>query len=124
MHTRFIILICLCTLFIKATCKSSDPPSTSEQIHLHGTLDFSISQDNVEAFVDENAVYVCFRRSFGYVTVSIYNPTGLTIYCSVVNTTVQQQLIIPISLNNEGIYTLVLENATGYADGDFEKQHH
>ena len=43
------------------------------------------------------------------------------IYNDVVNTAVQQQLVIPITGFVDGIYTIVLENATGYVDGDFEK---
>ena len=40
---------------------------------------------------------------------------------NVVNTAVQQQLVIPITDIVDGVYTVVLENATGYADGEFEK---
>ena len=43
------------------------------------------------------------------------------VYNDVVNTAVQQQLVIPIAGLIDGVYTIVLENATGYADGEFEK---
>lgn len=122
MNVKTLIFLCLCAIGITANCNAADPPISAEQIHLHGTLDLGAGFNDIEAYVDENAVYLYFHRNFGYVNVTIYNPYGLTIYSDVVNTAVQQLLVIPVSLNDEGIYTIFLENATGYADGDFEKQ--
>ena len=120
MKARTFILLCLCALTLAATSEPSDPPTTAEQIELRGKLDTNASFDDVEAYVDGHYVYVIFHRDFGYVSVTLYNPTGLTIYNNVVNTAVQQQVVIPVSGFSEGTYTLVLENVTGYADGDFE----
>lgn len=120
MNIKTLLLVCLCAISAKAISEPSDPPSTAEQIHLQGLLDTNASFDDVEAYVDGHYVYVIFHRDFGYVSVTLYNPTGLTIYNNVVNTAVQQQVVIPVSGFSEGTYTLVLENVTGYADGDFE----
>lgn len=86
-----------------------------------GLLDINHGPNDVEAFADQNFVYIYFHRNFGNVSIALYNPTGVMIYNDVVNTAVQQQLVIPITDLVDGVYTVVLENATGYADGEFEK---
>ena len=47
---------------------------------------------------------------------------NVSIYTDVVNTSVQQTVIIPITGAPNGTYTLVLENTTGYAEGEFNKE--
>lgn len=122
MNVKTLIFLCLCAVSITANCNTTDPPASAEQIHLHGTLDLGAASDDIEAYVDENTVYLSFHRSFGNVTVTLYNPSGSTIYSGVVNTAMQQLLVIPMTFSTEGTYTVVIENASGYADGDFEKQ--
>ena len=78
------------------------------------------SPNDIEAYADENYVYIYFHRSFGNVSLSLYNATGLLVYSDVVNTTVQQTVIIPITGTVDGTYTLVLENVNGYIEGEFE----
>lgn len=56
-----------------------------------------------------------------YEKITIINPYGWTIYNDVVNTAVQQVLVVPISFTAEGIYTIILDNADDYAEGDFVK---
>ena len=101
---------------------TNDVPHGYEQIELRGSLMLNAGPTAIEVGVSDDAIYVQFNQNFGNVTVTIYDPNGLIIYSDMVNTAVQQLLVIPVSLNNEGIYTIVLENATGYADGDFEIQ--
>ena len=83
---------------------------------------FNIGTGAIEVGVSENIIYISFHRDFGAVSITLYDPNGLTIYNDVVNTAIQQLVVIPITALNEGIYTIVLENAFGYADGEFEKQ--
>lgn len=101
---------------------TNDVPHGYEEIELRGSLVFSPGSNPIEAGVNDNSVYIQFNQNFGNVNVTVYNPDGLTIYSGVVNTAVQQLLVIPLSFSTEGTYTVYLENATGYADGDFEKQ--
>ena len=98
-----------------------DTPSEQTTIDLHGKLDASAGPNDVVAYFDGNDVHVVFYRSFGNVSVILYNPLGVTIYSDIVNTSVQQHLVIPVVSLIDGIYTIVLENATGYVDGEFEK---
>ena len=77
--------------------------------------------NSIEAYVYQNSVYVYFHQNFGNVQITLYDPNAVIIYNDVVNTAVQQIVIIPITSQAEGIYTIVLENPSGYADGDFEK---
>lgn len=98
-----------------------DIPPDLTPIELQGRLDLSYSLDDVEAGANENYVYIYFHRSFGDVGITLYNPTGVIVYSNVINTSIQQTVIIPITGTIEGVYTLVLENANGYAEGDFEQ---
>lgn len=98
-----------------------DVPHGYEEIELKGSLMLNSGPNAVEAGVNENSVYIQFNQNLGYVNVTIINPYGWTIYNDVVNTAVQQILVVPISFTAEGIYTIILDNADDYADGDFEK---
>ena len=73
----------------------------------------------MEAGQDDIAVYVYFHQNFGNVSVSLYNETGCLVYNTVVDTSVQQTLVIPISWAPSGIYYLELDNAFGNAEGEF-----
>lgn len=97
-------------------------PHGNDEIDLYGHLDLTHEPGEIEAYTDQNTVYVVFNRSFGYVNITLYNESGLSIYTDVVNTSVQQTVIIPITGAPNGTYTLVLENTTGYAEGEFNKE--
>ena len=133
MKTIIMAVICLLSLYsekiavsspkaIPLVMETTEKPHGSEIIYLQGSLVLNAGPNAIEAEVGDDAIYIKFNQNFGYVSVTIYNPYGLSIYSGMVNTAVQQLLVIPVSLNDEGIYTIVLENATGYADGDFEIQ--
>lgn len=94
-------------------------PTGYELIVLQGTL--MDSPNSVVAGANDNSVYIHFNRSFGNVDIKIYNATGSLVYNNVVNTSVQQTVIIPINSMASGTYTVVLDNANGYAEGDFER---
>ena len=98
-----------------------NPPTGFEVIELHGKLDCNAGPNAIIAGASDNAVYLHFNQSFGYVNIGIYNAAGLLVYSTVVNTNVQPTVIIPFENVNTGIYTVVLDNANGYADGDFER---
>ena len=134
MKRSIFLLICFCVLgfdtltirafnprptFVNQT--SDDLPPSYDQIVLYGNLLLGVGPNAVEVGYNENSVYIQFNQNLGYVDVTIYNPSGLTVYSDVVNTAVQQQVIVPITGLVDGVYTIVLENATGYADGEFEK---
>lgn len=96
-------------------------PSGAEQIKLKGKLDFNAGPDDIEAGATDNTVYLYFNQNFGNVSISLYNAMGNLIYNSVVDTSMQQLVIIPITSTISGNYTVVLDNANGYAEGDFER---
>ena len=98
-----------------------NPPTGFEEIILHGNLNRNAGPNAIIAGASDNAVYLHFNQSFGYVNIGIYNATGLLVYSTVVNTNVQPTVIIPFENVNTGVYTVVLDNADGYADGDFER---
>ena len=99
----------------------ADPPQGYEKIELLGTLMLNINPNAIVAGASEDAVYIGFNQSFGNVNISIYNGMGGLVYNTVVNTDVQQVVIIPFTSAANGSYTVELNNANGYADGEFDK---
>lgn len=133
MKIRILFLFCFCllgisvletqalnpeSLFIEE--KSDELPPDYDLIELSGNLVLNAGPNAVEAGFNETSVYIQFNQNLGYVSVTVINPYGLTIYTGVVNTAVQQLVVIPVSLSAEGIYTIVLDNTSEYAEGDFE----
>lgn len=128
-----IALLCLFCLYaakvtantpksMEAVVETTDVPHGYDEIHLQGSLMYNAGPNAVEAGFNETSIYIQFNQNLGYVSVTIINPYGLTIYTGVVNTAVQQLVVIPVSLSAEGIYTIVLDNTSEYAEGDFEIQ--
>lgn len=97
-----------------------DPPQGYEVIELKGSLMYGINPNAIVAGVDKNAVYIQFNQNLGNVNIALYNENNVIVYSDVVDTSVQQTVIIPLSTN--GTYTVELSNASGYAEGDFERQ--
>ena len=85
-------------------------------------MDLGNGPSRIEAYLYGDFVYVNFNHNYGNVSVSLYNASGLLVYSDVVDTSVQQTVIIPVTGGTGSAYTLVLDNANGYAEGDFEKR--
>ena len=98
-----------------------DLPHGYEELELYGNLMFGIGPNAINAGVGEDAVYIQFNQSFGYVAISLYNESGVLIYNDVVDTGVQQSVVIPINNVSSGSYLLELNNAAGYAEGFFDR---
>jgi len=135
MKNKALVFAGLCTLAlcasqVQAVNHETNPiyynevdnlPTGYTSIDLHGKLDCNAGPNAIVAGANENAVYIHFNQSFGNVSISIYNGTGLLVYSAVANTSVQQTYIIPITTAASGTYTVVLDSANGYAEGDFER---
>lgn len=132
MKKKAIILACLCVLSLcawqaqamnversSAFYREDNVPTGFEELTLQGTLMMGPCPNAIDAGANRNSVYLHFNQNFGNVSISIYNAEGNLCYSSVVNTNVQQTIIIPISGNNNGGYTVVLNNAIGFAEGEF-----
>lgn len=96
-------------------------PTGYEVIFLKGDLMFGVAPNAIVAGANENSVYLHFNQSFGNVDIKIYNAAGNLIHNRVVDTSMQQTVIISIFGTTSGTYTVVLNNANGYAEGDFDK---
>ena len=97
-------------------------PTGYEKIELQGSLMYGTNPNTIGAGYSRNSVYVHFSQSFGNVSVALHNEDGVLVYSTVVNTDVQQTLIIPLANNSgNGGYYLTLDNANGYAEGDFRR---
>ena len=118
MNAKKLLLLFLCIANLPGIGKTTDPPSGAEIIELIGSLDTNHGVNGVEAYVYQNSVYVYFHQNFGNVSISLYNELGVMVYNDVVNTAVQQTVIIPIPGSLDFTYTLVLENNNGYVEGE------
>lgn len=98
----------------------TDPPQGYEKIDLKGTLMYGIGPNAIVAGASDDAVYIGFNQSFGYVNISIYNGMGILVYSTIVDTQIQPVVIIPLFNATSGTYTVELSNAFGYAEGDFD----
>lgn len=96
-------------------------PTGYEAIYLEGKLSFSAGPNDIVAGASKNSVYLHFNQSFGNVSISIFNAEGNLVYNSVVDTSMQRTIIIPIMGNSDGTYTVVLDNANGFAEGEFNR---
>lgn len=95
-------------------------PSGAEKIELLGKLDYNAGPDDIEAGATENAVYIYFNQNFGNVSIMLYDASSNLLYNNVVDTSVQQLVVIPISSTVCGNCTVVISNANGYVEGGFE----
>ena len=98
----------------------TDPPAGYEIIDLQGSLLYGIGPNAVVAGASDDAVYIGFNEDCGNVSISIYSGIGNLVYSTVVDSGMQPVVIIPFSGFASGIYTVELNSANGYADGDFE----
>lgn len=101
--------------------ETPDDPPMSHKIDLHGLLDYGVGPNSVEAYYGNNCVIVYFHQNFGYVNITLISETGSVVYNNTVNTAVQQTFYIPLSGTSSGNYTLILDNANGYAEGEFAR---
>ena len=125
-----ICIFSLCTWDVQAINLETAPfyhnnevdnmPNGFDKIDLQGCLNYGTGPDAIEAGASDDAVYIGFNQSFGYVDISIYNGMGGLVYSTVVNTDVQQVVIIPFNTAASGSYTVELSNANGYAEGEFD----
>ena len=88
-------------------------------IILNGDLAISAGPESIEASYRDNSVQVSFHQSFGYVGIMLMSETGKVVYNNTVNTSVQRSIHIPLPCTPSGRYTLMINNANGYAEGDF-----
>lgn len=96
-------------------------PTGYEAINLQGKLSYCTGPNDVVAGANKNEVYLHFNQNCGNVSISIYNAEGNLVYNSVVDTSMQRTVIIPIMGNSDDTFSVVLDNAVGCAEGDFER---
>lgn len=106
---------------IPSQIATPDDPPSSYKIDLRGDLDYGVGPNSVEAYYGNNCVTIYFHQNFGYVNITLLNETGSVVYNNTVNTAVQQTFYIPLFGTSSGNYTLVLDNANGYAEGEFAR---
>ena len=88
---------------------------------MEGNLDYGASPKSVEAYYNSNMVVVCFHQNFGYVNILLVGETNNIVYNQTVNTALLHNVYIPIAVEPDGYYTLILTSVTGNAEGGFDK---
>lgn len=76
--------------------------------------------DAVIAEVQGNVIMAMFLQDVGNLEVTLTNSMGDTVYEATVNTSVQQQVFIPLSGISSGLYTITFGNNLGSMYGNFE----
>ena len=94
-------------------------PEGYDIIELYGDLIRGSNLNAIEAGIGENDIYIHFNQNLETVSIYLYNDSGVLLYHNLVNTAIQQTVIIPINCAYNGSYYLEIDNATGYAGGDF-----
>lgn len=133
MNTKLMIFIGLCTLNVCTTklvassvtetylkTEKEVGPDGDEKIEIRGTWSMT-SESAITAKAGHNTVCLTFTQNIGHVNVSLYDGNGNLVYSGMVDTSAQRVVVIPAG-NSEGRCTLVVENASGYAEGDFERK--
>ena len=100
---------------VHATEKTTD----GKEIDLQGSCCSLVSATTAKK--NGNTVCLTFTQSIGIVSVMLYDGSGCLIYSGTVDTSAQRVVVIPTGYG-EGRCTLVVENASGYAEGDFERK--
>ena len=90
-----------------------------EKIDFQGTI--PLTSNAMKATANSNTVCLTFSQNIGYVSVTLIDGNGNLVYNGIVDTSAQRVVVIPTG-NSEGRCTLVVENAAGYAEGDFERK--
>lgn len=96
----------------------------SEPVDLEGDLDPGPGLRSggrvVTAEVQGNVVLALFHKDVGSFLVTISDDVGNTVYEVMINTSVQQQVFIPISGLDSGAYIIIFNNNFGMMYGEFE----
>ncbi len=132
MKAKHLFLLGLCAFFFnnqtvlandknKVLCYEEPDhlPTGADRIVLHGELMLNIGPNAIEAGATEDAVYIYFNQSFGNVSIAIYSNTEGLVYNTVADSSVQQLVVIPLTRATNGAYIIELNNASGYAEGEF-----
>ncbi len=106
---------------ISIQMETPDNSSNTHKINMHGNIAHNAGPNSVEAYYDHNMVTIFFHQNFGNVNITIMSETGSVVYNNTVNTAVQQTFYIPLSSTSSGNFTLILDNANGYAEGEFAR---
>lgn len=101
----------------------SRQPTTTDPIYLIGEFETDGLRSGGDAITAEiwgDAIAVAFHKDVGNLLVTITDEAHGTVYETTVNTSVQQQLMIPLSGLPSGTYTIAFSNERGEMRGEFE----
>lgn len=129
MNTKLMIFTGLCALSICTTKLTASVPKLylktgpdgDEKIEIRGTFSMT-SESAITAKAGRNMVRLAFTQNIGLVNVSLYDDNGNLVYSCSVDTAVQKMAMLPTAGGHEGTYTIVVENTSDTAVGQFERR--
>lgn len=127
---RFLALIILAGLVLFITQSFTTIPgyegkiaAKTVQIDINGDFDsgqgLRSGGDIITAELQGGVIMALFHRNIGIIQVTLTNDGGDTVYEVIINTSIQQQLFIPISGLPSDVYTISFNNNLGAMYGDF-----
>ncbi len=134
MNTKLMIFTGLCALSICTTKLAASTitepyletekgvgPDGDEKIEIRGTCSLA-GESAIIAKAGHNMVQLTFTQNIGHVSVSLYDDNGNLVYSCSVDTAVQKMAMLPTTGGHEGTYTIVVENTSDTAVGQFERR--
>ena len=123
-HSKTNLLILMFTFFFIQSATSISVQSTSETypINLRGefiTGDLRSGGDIITAEIQDGVIVVSFNKDIGNLITSITYETYNSVYEATVNTSLQQQMLIPLSGFVFGTYVIKFSNEKGEICGEF-----
>ncbi|MDN5292036.1 MAG: hypothetical protein PWQ06_2275 [Anaerophaga sp.] len=125
MNKQRMIILVLFAIILSFTISGEEKANktSDSEILLRGELEsggFRSGGDVVTAEMQGNVIMALFHKDVGNLLVTLTNSTGEQVYEILVNTSVYQQALIPISGLPAGVYSITFSNGLGTMYGDFE----
>jgi len=125
MNKQRMIILVLFAIILSFTISGEEKANktSDSEILLRGELEsggFRSGGDAITAEVQGNVIMALFHKDVGNLLITLTNNTGGQVYETVVNTSVLQQALIPLSGLPAGVYSIPFSNSLGAMYGDFE----
>ena len=130
MKKQLLLIMCMGWLFLPTQMSSGIflvPENTeiteTDPIDLIGNFNpggIRSAGDPIIAQKQGNLIQVTFLKQLGDLLITLTNSENNQVFSVTVNTSVQQEFIVPLSGLPEGVYIITFSNERGTMYGDFE----
>jgi len=131
MKKKLFILATICAMSFGAQQLNASNPNPfithvteksmdGKEIDLQGSCCSLVSTTTAKK--NSNTVCLTFSQNIGHVDVLLYDDNGSLVYSCSVDTAVQKMAMLPTTGDHDGTYTIVVENTSDTAVGQFERR--